>query len=110
MSARDALLEVGRGFGLADDVSLSELRSSAWLERLRKVHKMRLMSRSQTVGVVVDPAVWQALEAAVQDVLEDMLIEEQWGDRVDHERRPASVAGPALMKALETDGTPKRNA
>ena len=60
MSVKDALLEVQRGFALSDDVSLTQLRSSRWLGRLNKAHKLRLMSRNKTVGVVVEATVWEA--------------------------------------------------
>jgi hypothetical protein len=89
-----------RGFALADDVSLSELRSPAWVERLKTAHKLRLMSRNKTVGVVVDAAMWEALESAVHELIEDIVIAEKWGDRIDHERLPAAVAASLAMRLL----------
>ena len=63
--AKDALMEVGRGFGPSDDVSLTELRSSGWLARLHTVHKMRVMSRNQTVGGAVGRSSWARTPAGV---------------------------------------------
>ena len=103
MGAREALIAVSRGFGLADDVSLSELRSSTWLARLKKSHKVRLLSRNQTIGVVVDPEIWAGLESLVEEWLEDLAIEDQWSERLGHGRRPASVAAPELLHKLQHD-------
>ncbi|MDA8347043.1 MAG: hypothetical protein M0Z66_16495 [Thermaerobacter sp.] len=104
VSTLDALLEVQRGFALReDDVSLTELRSSAWIEKLARSKKLRLLARNQTVGVVVDPAVWEVLETVAEDVLEDLLIDEAWGDRVGHERLPAGVAARRLLELLQED-------
>ena len=101
MSVKDALLEVQRGFALSDDVSLTQLRSSKWLGRLSQAHKLRLMWRNKAIGVVVEPAVWEAVQELVQDMLEDVVIEEIWGERIDHERIPASEAAPLIMQLLE---------
>ena len=101
MSRTDALLELHRGFRLGDDVSLTELRSSTWLSRLETAHKLRLLGRNKVVGVVVDVAVWDALEELLHDLVEDSLVAEQWGVRVDHERMPAALAGPLVMRMLE---------
>ncbi len=103
LSVPDVLLEVQQGFRLAADVSLTELRSSRWLDRLRRFHKVRLLHRNQTVGVVVDAELWQSLESVVRDILEDTVVEEQWGNRLDHERRSADVAGPELLKLIEAN-------
>lgn len=64
------------------------------------------MSRNQTVGVVVDPDVWEAVQMVAEEVLEDLLIAENWGDRVDHERLPAAAAGKKLIEILQGDGEP----
>lgn len=101
MSVKDALLEVQRGFALSDDVSLTQLRSSQWLERLNKAHKLRLMWRNKAVGVVVEPSVWESMQVLAQALLEDAVIEEVWGGRVDHERIPAREAAPLILKLLE---------
>ena len=106
MATREALLEVSRGFGLADDVSLSALRSSQWRSRLRQSHKVRLLSRNQTIGVIVDPAVWQSLAILAEELLEDMDIEDHWADRVDHHRAPAAEAAAELMRRLQDDDNP----
>ncbi len=62
------------------------------------------MSRNQAVGVVVDPAVWEVVESVAAEVLEDLLIAEQWGERIDHQRSPAKVGAPQLKELLEADG------
>lgn len=103
VSVHDVLLEVERGFSLTGDVSLTELRSSRWIDRLHKLHKMRLLHRNRTVGVLVDPELWQALESIVRDMLEDMVVEEQWGHRLQHVRRSADVAGPELLRLLQAN-------
>lgn len=103
MGAKETLLALSRGFGLADDVSLSELRSSTWLARLKKSHKVRLLSRSRTIGVVVEPEIWAGLESLVEDLLEDVALGEQWAERLGHGRRPATVAAPELLQKLRQD-------
>lgn len=103
MSVPDVLLEVQRGFSLTADVSLTELRSASWLDRLQKFHKIRLLHRNRTVGVVVDAELWQSLEVVVRDMLEDTVIAEQWGDRVDHQRRSAELSGPELVRLIEAN-------
>jgi hypothetical protein len=104
ISTLDALLEVQRGFALRDDdISLTDLRSSAWLDKLAKSKKLRLLSRNQTVGVVVDPAVWEVLETVTDDLLEDLLIDQAWGSRSTHERLPAREAARRLLELLNAD-------
>lgn len=105
MSSVDALLEVQRGFDLDDDLSLTDLRSPGWLQKLHQTGKLRILQRNKTVGVLVEPAVWGALQDLVQDLLEDMAIEERFGDRVKHERLPGSVAGSILLRLVQKDVT-----
>ena len=101
MSVKEALLEVQRGFALSEDVSLTQMRSSEWVGRLNKAHKLRVMSRNRAIGVVVEPAIWEALQELAEELLEDAEIEEIWGERVDHERIPAREALPIIMQLLE---------
>ena len=80
------------------------MRSPEWLGRLNKAHKLRLMWRDNAIGGGVEPQVWEALQALAEELLDETVIEELWGDRIDHERIPAGEAAPIIMQLLERHG------
>ena len=94
------------GFGLDDQVSLTELRQSQWLERLRRAGKLRLVERNEPVGVIVSAELWRQLEhlaeqlAALEDALEQEEIDRLWGERLTHTRRPAPEEAEKLLRQL----------
>lgn len=61
MSSVDALLEVQRGFDLDDDLSLTDLRSPGWLQKLHQTGKLRILQRNKTVGVLGDSVIAAAI-------------------------------------------------
>ena len=94
------------GFGLDEVVSLTELRQSQWLERLRRAGKLRLVERNEPVGVIVSAELWGQLErlaeqlAALEDALEQEEIDRLWGERLSQARRPAPEEAEKLLRKL----------
>ena len=94
------------GFGLDDQVSLTELRQSRWLQRLRQAGKLRLVDRNEPVGVIVSAELWRQLErlaqrvAALAEALEQQEIDQLWGGRLTHTRRPAPEEAGKLLRRL----------
>lgn len=94
------------GFGLNDQVSMTELRQSDWLERLRRAGKLRLVQRNEPVGVILSAQVWQQLEllaqrvAALEEALEQQEVDRLWGDRLAHPRRPAPEEATKLLRRI----------
>lgn len=110
--AQEVIEEIGRGFGLDDQLSLTTLRRSSWLNLLREHGKLRLSDHSATVAVVVTPDVWRQIEelaAAMKimldqsDQTEDADLDRLWSHRVRHERRPAGGEAERLRALLEED-------
>lgn len=94
------------GFGLDDQVSLTELRQSQWLQRLRRSGKLRLVERNQPVGVMLSARLWRQLErlaqrvAALEEALEQHEVDQLWGERLAHPRRPAPEEASKLLQRL----------
>lgn len=111
VSVQQAAKEVGRGFRIDDQVSLTALRRSAWLQQLAERGKLRLSDHATTVGVVVTPDVWRRVEELVDAVnvllqrLEEEDIERLWQERAEHARRPADMEGGRLLALLGGDET-----
>lgn len=107
MSRAETLDKLLGGFGLDDQVSLTELRQSRWLQRLRRSGKLRLVERNQPVAVIVTAEVWRQLErlaqhvSAVEDALEQQEIDRLWGERLSHPRRPAPEEARKLLERLQ---------
>lgn len=102
--------ELSRGFDLMDQVSLTELRRPEWRQRLREHRKLRLVDRHEPVGVIVSPELWQGLQALlayldqIETRLEEIEIEQLWGHRLGHERRPAAEEAVRVRQLLRERG------
>jgi len=98
--------EIRSGFELDEQVTLTELRHSAWKKKLAEKGKLRVAHRHEVVGVLLSTEVWEALRRfeeyveELEDRLEQLEIERLWGDRLGHERRPARTEAERLRKLL----------
>lgn len=107
MSVQDARVELSRGFGLSDQVSLTELRGSGWRRRLAERHKLRLVDRHEPIGVLVSADLWEAMESLVaylerlEEEFEEREIDRLWGHRLNHERGPAREEAQRLRELMQ---------
>ncbi|MBE3590656.1 MAG: hypothetical protein IMW98_07530 [Firmicutes bacterium] len=106
----DALREeIRRGFDLDAQVSLTELRQPEWRRRLAAAGKLRVVHRHEVVGVLLSPDAWRAVQRLeayaeqLEEQLEQLEIERVWGERLDHERRPAEAEARKARLLLEEE-------
>lgn len=107
MSTEEVVRELERGFELDADVTVTELRTSAWMNHLEEKGKLRIRRHDNAIGVVMTPRLWEGVQTLAKRVqrleeqLEEIEIQEKWGDRIEHERRPAPEAVPHIRERLE---------
>ncbi|WP_460038720.1 hypothetical protein [Thermaerobacter litoralis] len=98
--------EIRSGFDLDEQVTLTELRSAEWRAKLARRGKLRVAHRNEVVGVLLSKTAWEALqrlEAYVADLeerLEQLEIEQLWGERLGHARRPVRSEAERLRALL----------
>ena len=109
MAVEEAMREVDRGFRLEDQLTLTKMRRSSWVGLLERRGKLRLSDHTSTIGVVVTPSLWHAIEELVDAVkilveqADRAEIERLYLARVGHERKPAEQASRELLALLQAD-------